>query len=233
MISTKNRSTQWEMMDDFSLEGKGLRNNLDVLSVINKWLGGNRISENGVLKLLSGHAKDHPVRIVDLGCGNGDMLRRISSIGRKKGYTFDLIGIDANLDTIAYARELSRGFNDIHFLQMDIFSDEFDMLDYDIVLLTLFLHHFSDSEIIEKLAKITKKTSLGVVVNDLHRHKLAYVLFNLLTLFAGSEMIRNDGLISILKGFKRKELEGYALQIKSRSQIKWKWAFRYQWILQK
>jgi len=233
MISTKNRSTQAEMMDDFSLEGKGLRNNLDVLSVINKWLGGNSITESGVMKLLNGHPKDQPVRIVDLGCGNGDMLRRISLLGQKKGYTFELIGIDANLDTIVYARELSKGFNDIRFLQMNIFSAEFDMLDYDIVLLTLFLHHFSDRDIIEKLAKITNKTGLGVVVNDLHRHKLAYILFNLLTLFAGSEMIRNDGLVSILKGFKRKELEQYALQIKSRSQIKWKWAFRYQWILQK
>lgn len=233
MISTRNRSTQVEMMDDFSLGGKGLRNNLDVLSVINKWLGGNRITENGVLKLLEGHPKKRPVRIVDLGCGNGDMLRRLSLLGSKKGYTFELIGIDANLDTIAYARELSADFKDIHFFQMNIFSNEFDALDYDIALLTLFLHHFSDQEIVEKLAKIGGKTRLGVVVNDLHRHKLAWVLFNFLTLFAGSEIIRNDGLISILKGFKRKELEQYALQIKSTSFIKWKWAFRYQWILQK
>jgi len=233
MISTKNRSTQEEMMDDFSLEGKGLRNNLDVLSVINKWLGGNRITEKGVLKLLNGHSKDRPVRIIDLGCGNGDMLRRISLMGRKRGYSFELIGVDANLDTVTYASELSEDFEDIHFLQMNICSREFDKLDYDIALLTLFLHHFNDHEIIEKLAKIMEKSSLGVVVNDLHRHKLAYVLFNLLTLFAGSEMIRNDGLLSILKGFKRKELERYALQMKSRSLIKWKWAFRYQWILQK
>lgn len=232
MIQTKHRSTRHEIMDDFSLHGQGFRKDLDVLSLINKWLGGNHITLTGVLHLLKGQSKEKVIRIVDLGCGNGDMLRRLSVLGEKYGYHLELIGIDANPDSIVYAQELSGDFENIKFLQIDVFSNEFQDLDYDIALLTLFLHHFNDQQILEKLIQIRGKSRLGLIVNDLHRHKLAYLLFNLLTLFMGSKMIRNDGLVSILKGFKRKELEQYARQIESRSRIQWKWAFRYQWILE-
>lgn len=232
MIQTKYRSTELEIMDDFSLSGQGFRRDLDVLSLINKWLGGNHVTKKGVLHLLKGEPKDRVIRIVDLGCGNGDMLRRISVWGEKYGYDLELIGLDANHDSIVYARELSREYENLRFLQINVFSKEFQELDYDIALLTLFLHHFNDQQILEKLKQIKGKSRLGLIINDLHRHKLAYLLFNLLTLFVGSKMIRNDGLVSILKGFKRKELEQYARQIDSRSRIQWKWAFRYQWILE-
>lgn len=232
MIQTKYRSTQLEIMDDFSLSGQSFRKDLDVLSLINKWLGGNRITKSGVLHLLKEQPRDKSIRILDLGCGNGDMLRRLSVLGAKCGYNLELIGLDANLDTIVYARELSKEFDNIRFLQINVFSKEFQDLNYDIALLTLFLHHFNDQDILEKLKQIKENSRLGLVINDLHRHKMAYFLFNLLTFFVGSEMIRKDGLVSILKGFKRNELEQYARQIKSRSLIQWKWAFRYQWILE-
>ena len=91
MISTKNRSDQREIMDDFTLEGMHLRENLDILATINKWLGGNQITLNGIKKLVDGLSKDKKIRIVDLGCGNGDLLRRISKLGGKLGYNFDLV----------------------------------------------------------------------------------------------------------------------------------------------
>ena len=45
-------------------------------------------------------------------------------------------------------------------------------------------------------------------------------------------MIIEDGLISILRGFKREELESFSNILQVKPQIKWKWAFRYQWIIQ-
>jgi hypothetical protein len=44
-------------------------------------------------------------------------------------------------------------------------------------------------------------------------------------------MIIDDGLTSILRGFKRKDLENFSKELKVMPQIKWKWAFRYQWII--
>ena len=231
MIDTTVRSDEREIMDDFTLAGKALRVNLDILASINKWLGGNQVSLDGIKKLIKDFPKDNELVIVDLGCGNGDMLRRVSILGEKLGYKFKLIGIDANQDSIQYATLLSLGVKNITYRQMNIFSDEFKELEYDIALSTLFLHHLNDKEILEKVNLLSGQARIGIVVNDLHRNKLAYFLFNIISFFINNKIIRNDGLVSILRGFKKRELEQFANQLQIKSDINWKWAFRYQWIM--
>lgn len=231
MIDTTYRSNEREIMDDFSLAGAPLRVNLDILASINKWLGGNQVSLNGVKKLIREVPKNRELVIVDLGCGNGDMLRRVSRLGDKLGYQFKLIGIDANYDSIQYARLLSLGYANISYLEMNIFSDEFKEMEFDIALSTLFLHHLSNEEIMDKLNQLKDQSRLGIVVNDLHRSKLAYFLFNIVSFFINNKIIRNDGLVSIRRAFKKKELERFADQLQIQSDISWKWAFRYQWIM--
>jgi heme/copper-type cytochrome/quinol oxidase subunit 2 len=45
-------------------------------------------------------------------------------------------------------------------------------------------------------------------------------------------MSREDGLISILRGFRKLELEQFSKQMQFKNYtIQWKWAFRYQWII--
>ena len=116
---------------------------------------------------------------------------------------------------------------------MDIFSKDFKKQSYDIVLCTLFLHHFKKEQLISFLQSTIQKARLGIVVNDLHRHKLAYYLFKIIGLFIKNKMVREDGLISVLRAFKRKELEAISRQIKAKYSVQWKWAFRYLWILKK
>lgn len=231
MINTQHRSEQTEIMDDFEMSGATLIKTLDQISKINKFLGGNSISLNGVKQLLKNKPKKQTFTIIDLGCGNGDILRMLAHFGRQQGYTFKLIGIDANIHTLNYAKTLSNNYPEISYLQQDILADVFLNLSYDIALSTLFLHHFSDTEIIELLSKIQQKAKIGIVINDLHRHKLAYYLFKLVCLTINNPMVKNDGLISILKGFKKQELENFSKKIAGKSSIAWKWAFRYQWII--
>jgi len=231
MIDTTSRTDEREIMDDFTLEGKALRTNLDILASINKWLGGNQVSLNGIQKLIKKLPRAQKLVIVDLGCGNGDMLRRVSKLGDRIGYQFKLMGIDANKDSIQYATLLSLGYKNITFHQMNIFSEEFKDLTYDIALSTLFLHHLNDEEIIDKLSLLNKQARVGIVVNDLHRNKVAYFLFNIISFFINNKIIRNDGLVSIRRGFKKDELVNFANKLQIKSDIRWKWAFRYQWIM--
>jgi len=233
LVNTKYRTEETEIMDDFSIKGDLLRDTLDKLASINKWLGGNKVTINGLKKLIKDHPKSQPLTIVDLGCGGGDILRDVAKLGKREGYIFNLIGIDANEDAILYAKELSKDYDNISFSHCDIFSEEFKTLKYDIILTTLFLHHFKEEELINFLSVVLKKTSLGIVVNDLHRHKLAYYLFKLLCVTIKNRMVIEDGLISVLRGFKRTELQYISKQLKGNYQIKWKWAFRYQWIIRK
>jgi len=233
IINTKYRSDEIEIMDDFSIKGILLRDTLDKLANINKWLGGNKVTLNGLKKILKNHPKENTITIIDLGCGDGDMLRRVAIFGKKAGYTFKLIGVDANEDTVKYATQLSRNYHEISYLCQDIFSDEFEENNYDLALSTLFLHHFSEDEIVSILNQIQKKTSIGIIINDLHRHPLAYYLFKLLSLVIKNKMVKQDGLTSILKGFKKGDLVRISKKLNGKSYIQWKWAFRYQWILKR
>ena len=230
-VDTSFRSEETEIMDDFSLEGEMFRDTLDKLETINRTLGGNVVTINGVKKLIQNQPKNKTIKIIDLGCGHGDILRDLAKYGRKKGYAFQLIGIDANPDAVEYANELSTEYPELSFQAVDIFSSDFKKLEYDVALCTLFAHHFKDDELKPLLKNLVSSANLGVVVNDLHRHKLAYYLFKLIGLFIKNKMVREDGLTSILRAFKRENLEKLSTAINANAKIQWKWAFRYQWIL--
>lgn len=232
-IDTAQRRTDQEIMDDLEMDGDQLIDSLDHIARINQWLGGNRLTIDALKTLLKDLPKDKELSIVDLGCGNGDMLRVIAAMGRKKGYRFRLLGIDANQATIDYAIQLSVDYPEIEYRSQNVLSPGFKEIKYDIALCTLFLHHFEDEVALEFVNTIVENSRIGVVVNDLHRHPMAWYLFNLITLGMNNKMAREDGLLSILKGFKRKDLEQFACGINGKSTIHWRWAFRYHWLILK
>lgn len=222
-------------MDDFSLQGEELRDALDKIASINRLLGGNKVTLGGMAKLLKKANRSQPITIADIGCGNGDMLRVLADYAQKRDLDFRLIGIDANAFTINYAQTLSKGYTNIDYRCIDILDPDFTEIKYDIVLCTLTLHHFTDQQIASILTTFNTNATLGTVVNDLHRSSIAYRLFQMIcALFGLNRMSREDGLVSILRGFKRQELEDFSKQLNFKHySIHWKWAFRYQWLISK
>jgi 2-polyprenyl-3-methyl-5-hydroxy-6-metoxy-1,4-benzoquinol methylase len=232
MVNTQYRSDAPEVMDDFSMEGEILRDALDKIASINKLLGGNQVTLQGVKTLIAQVPKEKEISILDVGCGNGDMLRTLDAYAKKHGLNFRLHGIDANDYTIRHAESLSADYPKISYSTEDIFDYQLDS-NYDIILCTLTLHHFKDPELLRLLQFFKDKSRLGIVINDLHRSALAYYLFQVIcALFRLNDMSREDGLVSILRGFKEKDLHAYSKALKFKSySVKWKWAFRYQWIV--
>ena len=235
-IDTSERSNAPESMDDFSMEGEILRDALDKIASINRLLGGNKVTLNGVKKILNAKENDSTnklIRILDVGCGNGDMLRALADYGNTKGLNFELTGIDANGFTIGHAQQLSAAYPNISYLCEDIFHEIKQDLRYDVILCTLTLHHFKDKEILELMQGFESQAEMGIVVNDLHRSRTAYYLFRLICfLFGLNKMSRDDGLVSILRGFKEADLFRYSALLNFKNYtIHWKWAFRYQWII--
>jgi 2-polyprenyl-3-methyl-5-hydroxy-6-metoxy-1,4-benzoquinol methylase len=234
-INTKYRTDTPEIMDDFTLEGEVLQEALDKIAKINQFLGGNSLTLNGLKELILTVPKSKVITIVDIGCGNGDMLRVLSNYGNDNNYSFNLIGIDANAFTVNHAKKLSESYSNITFKCEDIFEYDFTQLKCDIILCTLTLHHFKNPEIESLLITFYANSKLGIVINDLHRSSLAYRLFQIICfLFQLNSMSREDGLTSILRGFKKDELETFSKKLGFKKYtIQWKWAFRYQWIIRK
>jgi 2-polyprenyl-3-methyl-5-hydroxy-6-metoxy-1,4-benzoquinol methylase len=233
MVDTRYRSEAPEIMDDFAMEGEILRDALDKIASINKLLGGNKVTLEGVKTLLKSVDQQQTITILDVGCGNGDMLRTLADYANQHGLMFMLYGIDANAFTIKHAQHLSSNYKNISYHCEDIFKENLPIKEFDIMLCTLTLHHFKDPELLDLLRFFRKQSKIGMVINDLHRSKLAYYLFKALCFVFGlNDMSREDGLVSILRGFKKSDLENYSKQLQFRKyQIQWKWAFRYQWII--
>ncbi len=234
-MDTKYRTDDTEFMDDFSMDGKKLTAALDKIAQINQWLGGNKLTLKGVKTLIKDLPQSQEISIIDLGCGNGDMLRTLADYADTNNLKFRLIGVDANPFTIEYAKESSIQYPNISYLSADFFDKKFENFKYDIALCTLTLHHFKEEDVIRLLKIVKEQSRIGIVVNDLQRNVLAYRLFQVLCfIFRLNEVSKNDGLVSILRGFKKDELIAYSKKLQLNNYtIQWKWAFRYQWIITK
>ncbi len=228
------RTSDPEIMDEFDLRGEELEQTLADLERVNLLLGGNTVTIKGIKELLPKN-KNQEIIIADVGCGSGAILRKIADFGRKEAYNFKLIGIDANLHTIEIARNLSAEYPEIEFKAIDIFSDDFRHQHFDICTCTLTLHHFKDDDIVKILRIFHTNSSLGVVINDLHRSALAYRLFKAFCfVFIKNDIAKKDGLVSIRRGFIKSDFKQYDQKLNfSRQRVSWEWAFRFLWILKK
>jgi 2-polyprenyl-3-methyl-5-hydroxy-6-metoxy-1,4-benzoquinol methylase len=227
------RSYEIEIMDDLSSSGEIIDVTLHELEVINKLLGGNYVTIDGIGRLLKGVPANHTVTIADVGCGSGDILRLISKFLKKNGRVGKLIGIDANPNIAAYARIHTSPDYPIEFRAMDIFSDEFRNSSFDIVTGTLFFHHFTEDQLVSFFKDLYSRVSIGIVINDIHRHWFAYHSIKWLTrLFSKSSMVIHDAPLSVERAFSKQEL----IDILAKAgitdyEIRWMWAFRWQVVI--
>lgn len=232
---TSRRSNQPELMDDQELQERELAHILRDLHKVNSLLGGYKITWEGIQKIFGSGCFAQPVAIVDVGCGDGNMLKYIARMGRSSGIKMKLKGIDINEKSLRIAQKNTEDYPEISYEKLDI-STDFEKLDKtDIIVCTLTLHHFTDLDIQSLLRKFSEVSTMGVVINDLHRSKWAYFLFSIFSaFFLKNSIAKKDGQTSILRAFKRKDLERYGQGLSVRKQIlSWKWAFRYQWIILK
>lgn len=223
----EQRSTEIEIMDDLSISGSVVDQTLKELNTINKRLGGNQISVSAFKKLVGNRPN---VLLADLGCGGGDIMKEMAQWSREKSLDARFSGIDANPNIIDYARENTRSNPEITYQSINIFSEEFESQSFDIIHCCLFLHHFTSEELIKLFKRFKQQTRLGVIINDLHRHPLAYWSIKLLTtLFSKSAMVRNDASVSVARGFKKSELIEILKQAGiEKYELSWKWAFRWK-----
>ncbi len=232
-INLVHRSQEPEIMDGANVGEKALKIALSDISRVNKLLGGNSITIKSVNKLMSYANPNKELRILDIGCGDGKILRVLADLLRKKNINVQLIGVDLNEKSLELARKLSILYPEIEYHTNDILKVNPSELACDIIICTLTLHHFNCKEVKAVIKKAVELASIGVIINDLHRSKMAYYLFKLFSfLFIKGAIAKNDGLISIKRGFKKKELLAYSKELNLRQyHIEWRWAFRYCWII--
>lgn len=214
-------------MDDLDISGPVVAQTLKELNTINRTLGGNQISTSAFKKITND--LDQFV-LVDLGCGGGDIMMGMAKLARKADKKGSFVGIDANPNIVEYAEKNTAAYSEITYQPINIFSEEFRKMKFDLIHCCLFLHHFSNDQLITLFKSFKGQAKVGIIINDLHRHPLAYWSIKVLTyLFSRSSMVRNDAAVSVARGFKKSDL----LMILNEAgiadfKLSWKWAFRWQ-----
>lgn len=225
----QHRSTQKELLDAAVIPKSDLFRNLYELNVINRYLGGHRATLSALEKLNLNTETTYTV--IDIGCGGGDTLLAIAKWARKRNIKLRLIGVDLKPDCIEYASAACKDYPEISFLESDYQNLEHLGISFDIAIASLFCHHLSNAAIVDFWRWCAARARLGFIVNDLHRHPLAYYSIAALTfLFSQSYLVRNDAKLSVLRGFTKSELQQLSSVFTTR-QIRWSWAFRWVIVL--
>ncbi len=214
-------------MDVPDIPAKLLHKNLGELDKMNRNTGGHAISLEGIKRLLTDRQKVY--HIVDLGCGSGDLLRYIAKWARANQYKVRLTGVDINPDAIKYLEEHSSGYPEIAGITGDYKNYLKNCVDLDVVHCSLFCHHLNNDELHDLFMLIKINVNEGFVINDLHRNPIAYYGVWLITrILNGSSLSKHDGPVSVIRAFKRRELEKLLHHAGLNDfSIRWKWAFRY------
>ncbi len=144
------------------------------------------------------------LRILDVGFGDGDMLRAIARWAAKRHVTVDLVGIDLNPNSAPTARAATPADMAIDYRT----GDYADLANepWDIILSSLVAHHMTHDQLVAFLAFMDRHARAGWFINDLHRHRFAYMGYPLLAgLMRWHPIVRHDGRLSIARSYRPAE----------------------------
>lgn len=201
MTSLRERATAEEQMDAADLPPDAYAAVLADLTQVNALT----MAARPTLAFLGRIAKPGDrLKVLDVGYGHGDMLRRVARWGERRGIACELVGIDLNPRSEAIAREATPPGLPITYRTGDYADLAGEQ--WDAVISSLVAHHMSADQLIAFLRFMDRKAARGWLVNDLHRHRLAHTGYPLLARVMGwHRIVREDGTLSIARAFRPQE----------------------------
>lgn len=219
-------------MDTASISDEHLRSALEDIRRLNRLLGSHRATKMGLGPALE---RCSHLRLLDVGTGSGDYLARFVHWGRHAGTRIRAVGVDCNPVTVGFARAwlddvLPPSLRDQTRVEIGNALDlPYEDDAFDVTHASLFLHHMGGTDAVQLLREMDRVSRLGIVVNDLHRHLLAYAgIWALTRLFRMAPMVQHDGPISVRRGFLKSDLTTLAHKAGLPfPTILWHWPFRW------
>ena len=196
-----------ELMDRPEATPAELERALKSLRGLNRWFGSYRLIMRFVRRWI--RAGDR-LRIADLATGSADIPRLVVDHARTVGAKVEIDAVDFQPTTVEMARRLSVGYPEITACCDDVLN--FGKAGaYDLVLCSLALHHFSESDAVRLLRRCRELSRRFVLVSDLRRGLLASLGVHLLTLLIFRDpMTRSDARVSARRAFTLPELRELA-----------------------
>jgi 2-polyprenyl-3-methyl-5-hydroxy-6-metoxy-1,4-benzoquinol methylase len=145
-----------------------------------------------------------PMKILDVGFGDGDMLRAIAHWAGENAVDATLVGIDLNPRSALAAAEATPAGIDVDYRTGDYATLAGE--EWDVILSSLVAHHMTHQQLVAFIRFMETQARAGWFINDLHRHGFAFLGFPLLaSIMRWHPIVRHDGQLSIARSFRPHE----------------------------
>lgn len=195
------RATAEELMDDSALDAGTYARVLHDLARVNTLT----LARRPTLAFLAravGRRKSF--KLLDVGFGDGDMLRAIRRWAERRGIEAQLVGVDRNPRSIDAAARVTPAAMEIDYRTGDY--AELIGAGWDCVISSLVAHHMTRAQLVAFLRFMEREAGTGWLVNDLHRHGFAYAGWPLLArAMRWHPIVRHDGRLSIARSYRPSE----------------------------
>lgn len=189
-----------ELMDDPALDEGTYREVLYNLARVNRITMAFRPTLSFLDRAIGSRRK---FRLLDVGYGDGAMLRAIAEWAAKRGIEGELVGIDLNPRSAQAAREATVD------IAIDYLMGDYADLagrGWDFITSNLVAHHMTHDQLIAFLRFMSVEAAAGWLINDLNRSGLAYVGYPMLSrLMRWHPIVRHDGRMSIARSYRLEE----------------------------
>jgi len=189
-----------EQMDSIELDTATYARVLHGLARVNRWT----FTAHPLLAYLDRAAKGLVrFRLLDVGFGEGDLLRRVAYWAKKRGISVSLVGVDINPRSAGIARAATPRDLPIEYLT----GDCLDLPGaFDFIVSSQVTHHMTDQQLGKFLHFMEDRTLRGWLISDLRRHAFAYYGFPFLARLLGvHRIVREDGQLSIARSFRKRD----------------------------
>ena len=202
-LPLSRRSDGRERLDELGSDPQALAANLRDLVRMNRLPGGAAASISAIERLARGRRR---LSVLDVGTGAGDLPRAFALHARRGGGRWTVVALDRRADVLQLAR--MAGGRDVTLVHGDAIALEVADRSVDVAHASLLLHHLEPDDAIRALREMRRVSRLGVVINDLRRGVLPFVMAApLIVGLSRSEMTRHDGLLSLRRAYTLPELD--------------------------
>ena len=225
-MDLSRRSSLPELMDTERVDQADFARCLADLATVNRLT----LAHRPTLAWLARATRELPpggsFRVLDVACGEGDMLRAIARWAARHGLHPVLEGVDLNPHSAPAARAATPPGMAITFHTADVFEFRPE-LPPDFVVSSLFTHHLADAQVVRFLRWMSATARRGWFVNDLHRHPVSFHGFAALAAAARwHRFVRHDGPVSIARAFRPAEWQSLLAEAGVSAEVRRVFPFR-------
>lgn len=202
----KRRSDKLEHIDTGAYTAAEYESCIEELQLVNRWMGDAHTLRRTLLREIDAHGLES-FSVLDVGAGSGELLRVTAAWARQSGRRLSAVGLELNERSAESIIEESTSFEEISAVRGDALQLPFFDSEFDYVICSLFTHHFVDEQVVQIFREMSRVAKRRIFVIDLNRHPIAYFLYTTVgKLVLHNRLLRHDGALSILRGFKQDEL---------------------------